>query len=72
MWYLTLGVAIKSLCGDDLSYDQMFCWSDKKINVLKLDQKQPPEVFFKKSFFEIWQNSQEKTCASLFFYKVEA
>ena len=26
-------------------------------------QKQPPEVFFKKVFLEIWQNSQESTSA---------
>ena len=34
-------------------------------------QKQQPEVFCKKKvFLEISQNSQENTCASLFFNKV--
>ena len=34
-------------------------------------QKQSSEVFFeKKLFLEISQNSQENTCASLFFKKV--
>ena len=33
-------------------------------------QKQPPEVFYKKMFLNISQNSQENTCASLFFNKV--
>ena len=32
-------------------------------------QKQPPEVFYKKVFLEISQNSQENTCGSLFLNK---
>ena len=32
--------------------------------------KQPPEVFYKKSFLKISQNSNENTCSSLFFNKV--
>ena len=30
-------------------------------------QKQPPEVFYEKIFLEISQNSQENTCATVFF-----
>ena len=33
-------------------------------------QKQPPEVFYEKIFLEISQNSQESTCATVFFNKV--
>ena len=29
--------------------------------------KQPPEVFCKKGVIKIWQNSQENTCAKVFF-----
>ena len=37
------------------------------ILVLSQNQKQPPEVFCKKAFLEISQNSQEISCVSLFF-----
>ena len=41
-------------------------FSDKNSNL----QKHPPEVFCKKMFLEISQNSQEKTCVRVIFFIV--
>ena len=36
-------------------------------------QKQAPEVFYKKVFLKVWQNSQENTCARIsFLIKLQA
>ena len=45
-------------------------WNNWKEKFTMYLQKQPPEVFYEKIFLEISQNSQENTCASLFFNKV--
>ena len=40
--------------------------SFNKYHIIKIGQKQPPEVFFKALFLKILQVSQESTCVSLF------
>ena len=37
---------------------------------LREDQKQPPELFYKKVLLKILQNWQENTCVRVFFEKV--
>ena len=42
-------------------------WKNWKEKFTMYLQKQPPEVFYEKIFLEISQNSQENTCARVFF-----
>ena len=42
------------------------------VAVFAIHRSSLPEVFYKKDFLEISQNSQENTCAKVFFFNEDA
>ena len=64
-----MGVAIKSLCGDDLSYDQMFCWSDKKM-FLNLTRSSHRRCSLRKGSLKFGKIHKKKLVLASFFIKL--